>query len=480
MERKVEQDLGGKGNGLVWLSQNTDLGYHVPKFEVIDASYYDEYTKQPYIAQFVSILHNVVSQENFRGAVVSVPRRLEEKCRKLADTFSGKEIAVRSSGVISEDNERLSGAGMYDTFFIEENELNEDSLKQAVINVYGSVNSEKASQYRKESGLAEERMAVIVQEFAEGYNGVAMSRLPGRAGIVPVSWSRITGAVVGGDKDALIHRAYFAKSKYESYRAIFQDEMLDSFSKDFDLVNEKLVPLVQKLRKRYGQDFELEFTFDPYYERSPDNQLYINDSKGRINLLQIRPLTNIQDKEITFPDKEPIFTAELCMGVGEYIGPWASTMAHKNIVGVNWKEPSHYAYVAPRLEKTLQRYTSRFLDLDTLTQNKKAIVLTHQAFPGMHALTIANERGLICLAKNNPERSNNELIENYGLDRIDLSVLLADIGGMSRLDKPKFKVPLNEIGEYIHIVSDGLNGYVYRATEQEAREFAEKNSLKFE
>ena len=38
MERKLE--LGGKGNGLVWLSQNTDLGFTVPRFEIIDSSFY--------------------------------------------------------------------------------------------------------------------------------------------------------------------------------------------------------------------------------------------------------------------------------------------------------------------------------------------------------------------------------------------------------------------------------------------------------
>ena len=38
--------ISGKASGLVWLAENTDLGYKVPEFDVIDASFYDEAMKQ--------------------------------------------------------------------------------------------------------------------------------------------------------------------------------------------------------------------------------------------------------------------------------------------------------------------------------------------------------------------------------------------------------------------------------------------------
>jgi len=184
--------LGGKGAGLVWLTKNTDLGFNVPEFEIIDISFYEDY------------LFYLVSDDDSRNC----PDNLREKCSGLAKKFNGKNIAIRSSGVISEDSDKFSGAGIYDTFFLKKEAVNSENLEMAVLNVYKSVNCDRAIQYRKESGLADEKMAVVVQKFADGSNGVAMSRLPAMAGIVPILWSDKTGAVVQGYKGAAIHTIY--------------------------------------------------------------------------------------------------------------------------------------------------------------------------------------------------------------------------------------------------------------------------------
>ncbi len=428
MERNPE--FGGKGNGLVWLAQNTDLGFEVPRFEIIDTSFHNS------------------------GNL----KKLEDRCTELADKFQGEEVAVRSSAVLSEDSDKFSGAGIYDSFFVGPQDLTPQRLQEEVLKVHASVNNDRAVQYRKQIGIGEERMAVVVQKAVEGMNGVAMSRLPQRAGIIPVTWSDTRGAVVGGNPDALIRRAYFTPKN--DFQAIFISEGLwENQIQEFQNVAE----LSTKLRSRYGKEFESEFVIG---------------HDGKTYMLQIRPLTNVQDKEIKFPEKEPIFTAKHCMTVGEYIGPWVTPSE----VTEYWDEPSHYAYFAPRLDKSVVdqlRETSRMfggpenahLNYDNLTPNKRAMVITSHSVPGMHALTIANEKGIICLAgegKYDHFKGNKKLAD---LDR-DSRMMVGREMGMTLIERVNLDVALADVGQYVHIVSDGLTGHVYRATEQEAKDFA--------
>lgn len=441
------QKFGGKGAGLIWLVQNTDIGYNVPEFEIIDTSYYEDFLKQPGLARIAALLRNKANPgENHVGTYMpGCPKRLEDRCRELAEKFKGMAVVVRSSAVVSEDNEKLSGAGIYDTYFLKKNKLSEKTLADAVLKVYQSVESPRAVQYRKSNGLGEERMAVVVQRLsnAEGFvNGVVQSRLHAIANIIPITWSEEIGAVARG-KGQDINTAYFRKrgsGKDIYYRLSF-------LSNDVRyLIGEKagklLTPIIIGLKKHYGKDFEAEFSAD--FE------------EGVVRMLQIRPLTNVTDKKIKFPKKKPIFTTGkvgYCMGAGEYIGPWVC----RDNVKKGWDEPEHYALITPDLPQTMEkdRVLSELLekyggkshfDYHLHTPNKKAIVVTGDMHPGSHALTIANENGILCLSR------------GVSIQRIPL---------LKRLEKT---------GPYIHIVSDGINGRVYAATEEEAREFYRRQS----
>lgn len=475
--------IGGKGKGLVWLSQNTDLGYKVPEFDIIDASFYDEAMKQLELGRVLRFVRGI-QEPSMIVEGVCVPKRLEERCTELAQRFTGRGIAVRSSGLISEDNDKFSGAGIYDSFFLEPKELTPQNLQKAVLRVYASVDSERAVDYRRKAELGDERMAVVVQEIAEGENGVAMSRLPSRAGIIPVSWSEIRGAVVQGIKKAA-HTVFVAEER-ERYHAVYEDENLDWCNGQSEYVQEHIGPLIKQLRQRYGRDFELEFAVNmPRDSR---------DKKPRdIYLLQIRPLTNIQDKKVKFPRKKPIFKADYCMGVGEYIGPWFTPRE----VSLGWKEPEHYAYVTSRLEKTIpsQRESSlklmrmfgradedmeknRCLDYDLITPNKRAMVLTHSPVPGSHAMTVANERGILCLAGEGHFDPLKKLSEIERKLQESNRNFVEEFLGYEFANLPEFDISLEDVGHYIHIVSDGLRGEVYRATKKEAVAFAQKEGLK--
>lgn len=443
--------VGGKGAGLIWLAQNTDLGYKVPEFEIIDASFYEDFIRQQKVAQFDALLHTIATGKEFRG--LFNPRRfgtLEEKCTELSEKFKGRAIAVRSSAVVSEDSDEHSGAGLYDTHFLggrQQKPVTPQNLFDAVLKVYSSVNNPAAVRYRKENNLGEERMAVIVQEMAQGYNGVAFSRMPWRKDIVPVSWSWKTGAVVGSSSYKDIQIAHFAYRGDKADMGREEKKWETIFSKDFnsgshvEAIRFNFLPLIYRIRKRYGREFDLEFSLslpsNPY-AKSSDLQKHNLD----IKLLQIRPLTNINDNIVRFPHRKAIFEANNVMGAGEYIGPWAKPIRDVNL---GWHEPEHYAFVAYKLEQSLPNLGTG-LNLNEITPNKRAIILTGPFNPGTHALTIAHERSILCL--------------------------IGDYGGESIFDSDNRNAP-----NYIHIVSDGLRAKVYEATWAQGANFAKKHGL---
>jgi len=471
---------GGKGKGLVWLAENTDIGYSVPKFDILNISYHEDILKQGALANIIGALQTKVTGQLYVGKITGNVKRLEDKCEYLANQFKGKNVMVRSSALISEDNNKFSGAGIYDSFEISSKNLSPQSILNAVLKIYSSVDSERAVQYRKSNGLDDERMEVVVQKLEEGYNGVAMSRLQARAGIIPVSWSELRGAVVGSAnvKDrGKVHTSYFTPiNEYPAcslYRNIFQTTNIPLWQTE--CIEDTILPIVENIKKRYNKEFELEFVVN-----LPDRykSYEVKGVKPVVHLVQIRPLTNIQDKKVEFPNKESLMEAKLCMGVGEYIGSWFIPEQIRE----GWNEPQHYAYASTSLDQTIPKSLEQFAsilgnktpkDYDKLTPNKKAIVLTKYVFPGQHALSIANEKRLICLlGEMEDELSDEEFQRQHGFTRTMVERLGPE--GKAILSRPAFKVPLNKVGNYIHIVSDGLKGRVYRATEEEAREFEKR------
>ena len=444
--------IGGKAEGLFWLAKNTDLGYKVPGFEVLDVSYHEEFRKQQLYAQLTDILFRKANPGiETIGAFNPITERLEIKCQRLAKRFEGSGVSVRSSAVLSEDNVKHSGAGIYETYFIDRDNLTSEAIAKAVTKVDDSVSSQKAIDYRSKIGVEDEQMGVIVQRLLgnsyKRFHGVVNSRLPAVKNIIPITLSPKLGQVVDPSDSSDTKTFFYEKVHYKSgedyYGLTYESDTEISERMEYKeekKFKEKFLPLIGKLRKRYRQDFEAEFTID-------------FDHFG-INMLQIRPMTNIQDVKVAFPRKRPIFIARVCMNAGEYIGPWVS----QKEVSPEWQEPENYAYVAGRITQTLERENraGRFgtgiwgvggkTDYHLLTPKKKAMVMT-RIHHGSHVLTIANEQGILCVGDSN----NDEY----------------------RFFKPRD----NKVGPYIHIVSDGLKGRVYRATRDEAVEFAKKNGL---
>ncbi len=84
-------------------------------------------------------------------------------------------LVVRSSAV-GEDSEQASAAGQYETVL---NVTTKEALQQAIAKVFASYNATAAQQYRRQRGLPEKIMAVLIQpQIYSIFSGVAFSRDP--------------------------------------------------------------------------------------------------------------------------------------------------------------------------------------------------------------------------------------------------------------------------------------------------------------
>jgi len=84
-------------------------------------------------------------------------------------------LVVRSSA-IGEDSEQASAAGQYETVL---NVTSPQALQEAITQVQASYNQPSAVQYRRDRGLNDTAMAVLIQQQVQSvYSGVAFSRDP--------------------------------------------------------------------------------------------------------------------------------------------------------------------------------------------------------------------------------------------------------------------------------------------------------------
>lgn len=84
-------------------------------------------------------------------------------------------LVVRSSA-IGEDTELASAAGQYETVL---NVTTKEGLREAIARTQASYNSQTAVQYRRDRGLFDAAMAVLIQQQVQGvYSGVAFTRDP--------------------------------------------------------------------------------------------------------------------------------------------------------------------------------------------------------------------------------------------------------------------------------------------------------------
>ncbi|MEH1777982.1 MAG: glycerol-3-phosphate acyltransferase [Nostoc sp.] len=166
-------------------------------------------------------------------------------------------LVVRSSA-IGEDSERASAAGQYQTVL---NVTNVEILQQAIAQVQASYNHPSAIQYRRDHGLNDTAMAVLIQQQVQSvYSGVAFSRDP----ITQQGDAIIIEALPGSPTQVVS-----GKVTPEQYRA-FVIETENSYSVQLEgqgrvpqALIKQVAYLAYRLEKRYhGTPQDIEWSYD--------------------------------------------------------------------------------------------------------------------------------------------------------------------------------------------------------------------------
>lgn len=125
-------------------------------------------------------------------------------------------FVVRSSAV-GEDSEQASAAGQYKTIL---NVTSREGLRQAIARCQASYDNPTAVQYRRERGLPEDAMAVLIQKQVRGvFSGVAFSRDP-----IIQQGDAVVIEALPGDADQVVS----GQVTPEQYRSLIKTQFIQS------------------------------------------------------------------------------------------------------------------------------------------------------------------------------------------------------------------------------------------------------------
>ncbi|MHC5599258.1 MAG: glycerol-3-phosphate acyltransferase [Nostoc sp.] len=166
-------------------------------------------------------------------------------------------LVVRSSA-IGEDSEQASAAGQYETVL---NVTSPEALQSAIAQVQASYNHPSAVQYRRDRGLNDSAMAVLIQQQVQSvYSGVAFSRDPitqqGDAIIIEALPGSPT-QVVSGKVTPEQYRAFVLETENSS------SVQLEGEGRVPQALIKQVAYLAYRLEKRYhGTPQDIEWSYD--------------------------------------------------------------------------------------------------------------------------------------------------------------------------------------------------------------------------
>ncbi len=166
-------------------------------------------------------------------------------------------LVVRSSA-IGEDSEQASAAGQYETVL---NVTSPEALQEAIAQVQASYNHPYAVQYRRDRGLNDTAMAVLIQQQVQSvYSGVAFSRDPitqqGDAIIIEALPGSPT-QVVSGKVTPEQYRAFVIETENSS------SVQLEGQGRVPQALIKQVAYLAYRLEKRYhGTPQDIEWSYD--------------------------------------------------------------------------------------------------------------------------------------------------------------------------------------------------------------------------
>jgi len=289
-------------------------------------------------------------------------------------------LVVRSSA-IGEDSEQASAAGQYETVL---HVTSQQGLQDAIAQVQASYNHPSAVQYRRDRGLNDTAMAVLIQQQVQSvYSGVAFSRDPitqqGDAVVVEALPGSPT-QVVSGKFTPEQYRAFLVETEN------FSSVQLEGEGRVPKALIKQVAYLARRFEKRYhGIPQDIEWSYD-------GQTLWV---------LQARPITTLL----------PIWTrkiaAEVIPGVIHPLtwsinrpltcGVWGEifTLVLGNAFGLNFNETAtlHYSrayFNASLLGEIFLRMGLPPESLDFLTRgaklSKPSLESTWENLPGLTRL----------------------------------------------------------------------------------------------
>jgi pyruvate,water dikinase len=220
-----------------------------------------------------SNLENVASDVSKKLHAASFDTALEADLRTIAMSADMVNMAVRSSA-IGEDSAAHSFAGQLDTILSVQNE---DSLKNAVVEVWASMWSSRSLHYQQRCGVRLESMGVILQAQVDArHAGVMFTRAPeavanGRPAIIIEYCSGLGERLVAGEADPARVLVDPVDGNIFSHVA---GEDTDSLIDENDIT--KLVSEGMRLEQDFGKALDIEWAID---------------NNGKLWLLQARPIT---------------------------------------------------------------------------------------------------------------------------------------------------------------------------------------------
>ncbi len=331
----------------------------IPEFQVVPASLYVEWKSgKPTEKQLTHYYQQV---------------------QKINHTDRSAGVIVRSSAIHSEDGEKVTGAGIYDSVPILDDNLNYNSFKNAVVDVYKSTNSDKARAYRREHGIKEEQMGLIVQDYLYVDNeGYLNTHLPGVPGLTEIVTRRSRNFVKHNELDFYLASVIYSKGFKDAHHFPPDENRVQS---------QALLALGQRamiLERLWGNSIQLEFVL-------LGDKFAFNNS---INLVQIRDIPTVlssKHTEIIFPEEKPLHMGA-AIGVADASYDILDTHSFNN-------KKRGLVVLSENHE------WSKFGDERKLPKEVVVMLVNSWGANG-HIQTICAERGLICIYPGDLSRSD--------------------------------------------------------------------------
>lgn len=319
---------------------------------------------------------------------------LKEEDSLYEDNPPSANYIVRSSAVFSEDGEKVTGAGMYDSVRVHGGATFED-FKEAVTSVYTSTDSPHAQAYRKQYGIDSEEMGLVIQKFispdknsvASG-EGFCNSRLPGVPQLMEVVTRTSRNFVNREELDLFL--ALDVDKKEEAFQSVHH------FPPDIHRVAVELpirvAQITSAVERIWGRDIQVEFVAE-----GPE-----------IHFVQVRELpTRIMPPEskIQFPETLPTHTGA-AIGIGDMELPILEREDNSQKKGVVVIR-ANYGW-------------TNWVDNNSCLPKEGAVIITDDEGGSGHIQTLCAEKGLVCIFPAKEEKGGPTLkySEFSGLNKV--------------------------------------------------------------